>query len=55
MRNHLLLLAISVFLIACKPASEPFAQAETPPAEQIPLNNVTTSMEQPMPENVPMK
>ena len=53
MRNHLLLLAISVSLIACKPASDPVAQVEAPPAEQPPINNVTTLMEQPMPEKRP--
>lgn len=45
MRNHLLLLAISVSLIACKPASDPVSQVETPPAEQKPLSTLSTSLE----------
>ena len=53
MKNHLLLLAVSLFLVACEPATDPVSQAETPPADQGPVNDTTTSMEQPMPEKRP--
>jgi oligopeptidase B len=50
MRTQFLVLFSTVFLLACKPASEPVT---TSSADQKPVNTASTFLEQPMPEQRP--